>query len=179
MDDGPVVRAGLRVVVMVMFAVGGSTVMGGCAASSGATAAPSDVANALDRLHEAASKADGTRYFERFASGATFIGTDEAEQWDVEGFKRYANPYFKRGKGWTYHPVHRRIRLSGDGRTAWFYETLAHARYGRMRGSGVLVMQGGHWKIAQYVLSFAIPNHTATKVVRLIRQGEPKPANNP
>jgi hypothetical protein len=36
---------------------------------------------------------------------------------------------------------------------------------GLCRGSGVLVLMGGTWKIAQYNLSIAIPNALAPSVV--------------
>ena len=127
----------------------------------------------LDRMHEAASRADGATYFDQFASGARFIGTDASEHWDLAQFKAYADPIFARRRGWTYHPRDRHLQVSGD--VAWFDEKLDHASYGELRGSGVLRRYGPGevWKIDQYVLSFAVPNDRADAVVGLIRGQAP------
>ena len=44
----------------------------------------SAVASVLDELHDAASKADGARYFKLFSKQAHFIGTDISEFWTIE-----------------------------------------------------------------------------------------------
>jgi hypothetical protein len=137
---------------------------------------PSDstaVAAVLDALHAAASRADEAAYFALFDDDAVFVGTDATEVWTVAQFRAYAHPHFAKGQGWTYVPdaAARRIRVSGD--TAWFYEPLRNEKYGATRGSGVLVRRGGTWKIAQYVLSFAIPNDAADDVVGRIRKSPP------
>ncbi|WP_395943756.1 nuclear transport factor 2 family protein [Brevundimonas sp.] len=123
----------------------------------------------LDRMHAAASQADGAAYFDQFAPGARFIGTDASEHWDLAQFRAYADPIFAQGKGWTYHPRDRSLSVSGD--IAWFDEKLDHDAYGELRGSGVLRRYGPGetWKIEQYVLSFAVPNDRADAVVDLIR----------
>ena len=46
----------------------------------------------LDGFHEAASKADGERYFGFFASDAIFLGTDVTERWTVDEFRTFAEP---------------------------------------------------------------------------------------
>jgi hypothetical protein len=38
------------------------------------------------------------------------------------------------------------------------------------RGSGVLVLEGGRWKVAQYNLSIPIPNELVREIVRVIRR---------
>ncbi|MFN3668076.1 MAG: nuclear transport factor 2 family protein [Brevundimonas sp.] len=129
-----------------------------------------EAANAtLDRMHAAAAAADGETYFAQFSTGARFIGTDAGEHWDIPAFRAYAEPFFARGQGWTYHPRDRTLIISGD--FAWFDETLDHATYGVLRGSGLLRRHGvgDDWKIEQYVLSFAVPNDRADAVVALIR----------
>ena len=123
----------------------------------------------LDDFHDAASKADGPRYFAHFAPDAVFIGTDATERWTVAEFRAYAAPHFAKGQGWTYTPVERHVQLAADGRTAWFYERLTNAKYGETRGSGVMVIHEGRWRIAQYVLSFAIPNARAGAVIEAIK----------
>ncbi len=130
-----------------------------------------EIAAALDDFHDAASKADGTRYFDHFAPEAVFLGTDSTERWTLEEFRAFARPYFDQGKGWTYVPKERHITL-GPANTAWFDELLENESYGTCRGSGVLVRVDGAWKIAQYNLSIPIPNDLAKQVVTMIRRSE-------
>jgi hypothetical protein len=124
---------------------------------------------ALDDFHAAASEADGTRYFAHLADGAVFLGTDGSERWDVAAFQAYAEPYFGAGKGWTFLPIERHVFLSSREDVAWFDERLDNEKYGECRGSGVLVRHGETWRIAQYNLTFVVPNDVAPRVVELIR----------
>ena len=132
------------------------------------------VEGVLDSLHDAAAKADEERYFGHFAPAATFIGTDAKERWSLVEFKAFALPYFQRETAWTYVPFERHIAFSADLRTAWFDEKLRNEKYGETRGSGVLVEQGGKWRLAHYVLSFAIPNEAAEDVVKRVREESAK-----
>ncbi len=131
---------------------------------------PAAVAAVLDTLHDAASKADGKRYFGCFAPDAVFFGTDATERWTIDQFRAYAQARFDQGTGWTYHPRKRHIFLSHDRETAWFDEVLHNAKYGECRGTGVLVKRDGGWKIAQYNLTIPIPNEIALEVVERIRE---------
>jgi hypothetical protein len=126
----------------------------------------------LDGFHNAASKADGPTYFGYFHKDGVFLGTDKNERWSVEAFKAFAEPYFSKGKGWTYVSNERNISLSPDGKTAWFDEQLHNEKYGNTRGSGALVKQGQRWQITQYVLSFPIPNEVAGEAIKLIQAHE-------
>lgn len=132
-----------------------------------------EVGAVLDRLHETASAADGAAYFDLFTPDARFIGTDAEERWSLEEFRAYAAPYFAQGRGWTYEPTARTVSIADiDCRCiAWFDEVLESASYGTVRGSGVLRLTGGGWKVEQYVLSFAVPNDSARAVVGVIRGG--------
>lgn len=130
------------------------------------------VSRSLDALHEAASKADGERYFALFAPNAVFLGTDATERWTIAEFKEYAMGRFNRGNGWTYHKTSRFVYISEDQKTAWFDENLHNENYGKCRGSGVLVKIEGDWKITQYNLTIPIPNSLAREVVRMIRDAE-------
>ena len=127
------------------------------------------VSAVLDALHDAASKAQFDRYFGLFAEDAVFLGTDATERWSGADFKAYAKPIFDEGRGWTYTPTERHVYIARDGRTAWFDERLENANLGETRGTGVLVREGGTWKIAQYNLTIPIPNALAREVVRMIR----------
>lgn len=123
----------------------------------------------LDDFHAAASAADEERYFGHFAADAVFFGTEASERWTRDEFRGYAHPYFARGQGWTYEASRRNVFLSAAGSTAWFDEALHNAKYGECRGTGVLQLHDGDWKIEQYHLTIPIPNDLAAEVVERIR----------
>jgi hypothetical protein len=133
-----------------------------------------DAEAVIDRMHQAASRADGQDYFNQFTPDARFIGTDATERWSLTAFRAYAEPYFTQGRGWTYIPRERTVTIAPiDCRCiAWFDETLDNASYGEVRGSGVLRLTDDGWKIEQYVLSFAVPNDRADAVVAAIKAEE-------
>lgn len=138
-----------------------------------------DVAAVLDDWHLAAAGAQEERYFGHFAAGAVFLGTDATERWTVEEFRRYAHPYFAKGKAWSFKAVERHVAFSGDGAVAWFDERLDTPNLGPARGSGVLVRQKGAWKIAHYNLTIPIPNDLMKEVKERVEQyekGQRKPA---
>jgi ketosteroid isomerase-like protein len=145
-------------------------------AFAGAESGPSrddavrDVGLVLDDFHDAASKADGPRYFGHFADDAVFLGTDATERWTLPEFKAFAKPYFEKGTGWTYTSRQRHINLTPDGRVAWFDELLDNAKLGECRGSGVLIRVGDGWKVAQYNLSIPIPNALAEQFAQTIAE---------
>ncbi len=168
--------------------LGSSTL--GLVACAGPAAAPSSAARAqpaartqveavLDRFHAAAARADGASYFDCLAESAVFIGTDASERWDRAAFFAYAAPHFQAGRGWNFEPVERHVTIAPGGQMAWFDERLTNAKYGPTRGSGVLVREGGSWKIAHYVLSLAIPNAVALDVARLVRDLPAEPSSTP
>ena len=130
------------------------------------------VAAVIDRMHAAASRADGPDYFAQFTPEARFIGTDAGERWSMDAFRAFAEPFFARGQGWTYGPRERVVTIAPIACRciAWFDERLDNASYGETRGSGVLRLTDDGWKIEQYVLSFAVPNDAARDVVALIRR---------
>ena len=139
------------------------------------------IEHTLDGFHDAASKADEARYFSILAEGGVFLGTDDGERWTAPDFRAYAHPFFSKGKGWTYTPRDRHITLSERGDIAWFDEKLDNAKYGRCRGSGVLVLApdapaSGGWKIVQYNLTVPIPNDLLESVAAQIRKHQQRPA---
>ena len=136
------------------------------------TAEEEAAAATLDALHEAASKADGATYFDLFTPDATYIGTDVSEHWSIAEFRAYAEPYFARGRGWTYTPRSRSLTLAPlDCRcVVWFDEALDSQSYGTSRGTGVLVRgDDGRWRVALYALTFPIPNALAREMTARIR----------
>jgi hypothetical protein len=126
----------------------------------------------LDSLHLAASEADGEVYFKLFTEDAVYMGTDVNERWSIAEFKSYAEPYFSEGRGWTYLVRERHVYLAEDGATAWFDEILWNEAYGTCRGTGVLVLTSGGWRIAQYHLTFPIPNELARDFTSRIKEHE-------
>lgn len=128
------------------------------------------VAAVLDDWHAAAAAADEARYFAHFAPDAVFLGTDATERWSVEEFRRYAHPYFAKGKAWSFKAVERHISFSPDRSVAWFDERLDTPNLGPARGSGVLVRAAGSWRIAHYDLSVPIPNALMKEIKQRIEE---------
>jgi hypothetical protein len=130
----------------------------------------------LNQLHDAASKADGKRYFNLFTDDAIYIGTDAAERWTIKEFRAFADPYFARGTGWTYKPRSRHIVIADIPChcVAWFDELLDSKSYGTSRGTGVLLLKSGSWKVSQYALTFPIPNDLAKGMTNEIKAFEAK-----
>ena len=129
------------------------------------------VSAVLDALHRNASIADEEAYFALFAPEAVFLGTDASERWTVEQFRAYAHQRFATGQGWTYvlRAGMRHVEFDPGGGVAWFDEILDNAHYGETRGTGVLRLIDGDWKIAQYHLTIPVPNALADSVVGMIR----------
>jgi hypothetical protein len=133
----------------------------------------------LNELHDAASKADGARYFRLFTSDAVYIGTDASERWTIGQFRSFAQPYFSKGTGWTYKPRVRHVTVANVPCkcVAWFDELLDSDSYGTSRGTGVLIRTDGSWKISQYALTFPIPNDLAKGMTTEIKAFEAKKKN--
>lgn len=128
------------------------------------------VAGMIDAWHNAAARGDFQDYFSRMTQDAVFLGTDASERWGREDFEAFARPYFDGREAWTYHPRDRHLMFTDDGRTGWFDEMLDHAKYGELRGTGVVRRDGrGDWRIAHYSLTFTVPNDAAPAVVEIIR----------
>ncbi len=141
------------------------------AQTASATAA---IDSTLNELHDAAAKADGSRYFRLFTDDAIYIGSDASERWTLMEFRGFAEPYFAKGTGWVYRPRSRNIVIADVpcGCVAWFDELLDSESYGTSRGTGVVVKQNGRWRISQYALTFPIPNDIAKGITDEIRKFE-------
>jgi hypothetical protein len=130
------------------------------------------VASVLDDWHHAAAVADEARYFGHFAPNGVFMGTDAAERWNVTDFRVWAKSAFARKSAWAFTAHDRHVQFSVDGKTAWFDEKLDTPNMGPCRGSGVLVLMNGEWKIAQYNLAVPIPNGLLKGIVGEIAAGK-------
>jgi len=126
----------------------------------------------LTSFHAAAADADGKTYFSLLADDAIYIGTDASERWTVDEFRAFAEPYFSTGRGWTYTATERHIAVAPGDSVAWFDEILVSETYGVCRGTGVLVKEDGVWRIAQYHLTFPIPNDLAREFTTRIKEHE-------
>ena len=100
----------------------------------------------LDTWHKAAAEANYKKYFDALTDDAIFIGTDATEHWDKKAFQAYAKPHFDKGKAWSFTALERHIYFSTDKKMAWFDELL-NTQMKICRGSGVLVLINGKWKI--------------------------------
>jgi len=116
----------------------------------------------LDGLHQDAHEGNFKSYFDRYTSDAIFLGTDKTERWTIEEFKAYAKPAFADGNGWTYSVVERNWEGAGD--THWFDEILFNEKLGHCRGTGVVQLIEGEWKILHYALTMLVPNEIAADV---------------
>jgi len=146
--------------------------------SSNATDAEPAIAALLDAWHHDAATGDFEGYFAAMTPDAVFIGTDKTERWGGAEFRDFARPYFDGPKAygegaWTYEPVSRWIVVDDDRGVAWFEERLMSPAYGVCRGTGVALFEAdGAWRIAQYALTFPVPNEIARDVIGLIRTHE-------
>lgn len=116
----------------------------------------------LDGLHQDAHEGNFQSYFDRYTADAIFLGTDKRERWSIEEFKAYAKPAFADGNGWTYSVVERNWEGVGD--TRWFDEILFNEKLGHCRGTGVVQLIEGEWKILHYALTMLVPNEIAAEV---------------
>ncbi|MEP4484425.1 MAG: nuclear transport factor 2 family protein [Halioglobus sp.] len=130
------------------------------------------IGRSLDAFHDAAARADFAAYSGLMTREVVFLGTDATERWQGDSFRTFAKPYFDEGRGWTYLPQERHIDLMPNEKTAFFDELLSHERLGTCRGSGVMILDGGQWKVAQYNLSVPIPNDLVDGVAQQIVASE-------
>ena len=126
----------------------------------------------LDGLHRDAHEGNFKPYFDRFSADAVFLGTDKNERWTIEEFKAYAKPAFADGHGWTYDLVERNWEGVGDIR--WFDEILFNEKLGHCRGTGVVHLINGEWKIIHYALTMLVPNEIALKIGHQTIQADKK-----
>lgn len=127
------------------------------------------IENVLDAWHKAAADADFNAYFGLMADESVFVGTDAGEHWDKKDFMTFSKPYFDKGKAWDFKAVERHIFIDKSGGIAWFDELL-DTWMQLCRGSGILIREGGEWKIAHYVLSMTVPNENVDGAIALKKE---------
>jgi hypothetical protein len=153
--------------LVIAFLIAASTLVARAADSDERAA----IAAVLDDFHEAAAVADKTRYLAHFAPGGVFMGTDDWERWPLAEFEDYVAQRFAGGTGWTYVSEERHIMFADSGATAWFDEIMVSARWGRFRGTGVMVRREDGWKIAHYSLTALVPNERFEDVSAVTSEG--------
>lgn len=123
-------------------------------------------AKVIDQWHQAASKADFDTYFNLMTTPGVFVGTDTHEHWDLSSFKDFSKPYFDRGKAWSFKSVERHL-YENESREVVYFDELLETQMGICRGSGVVLLKDGAWKIAHYVLSITVPNDEVSTLLQL------------
>ncbi|MGJ8683176.1 MAG: nuclear transport factor 2 family protein [Nonlabens sp.] len=121
----------------------------------------------IDDWHIAAAQANFDNYFNLMTRDAVFIGTDATENWQIEEFKAFSKPYFDKGKAWSFTSLERNIYNSNG---VVYFDELLDTQMGICRGSGILKMENGVYKIAHYVLSIAVPNDNVSSLTELKKQ---------
>lgn len=125
----------------------------------------------LDSMHAAASKADLKLYLVLFTETGVFMGTDDWERWSrPDDFDAYVTERFKDGIGWSYHAIERHVNVSLDGKTAWIDEITESEKWGKFRGTGVLIKEDEGWRIAHYAMSFLVPNEVWEQVSEISKK---------
>ncbi len=121
---------------------------------------------------KAAATKDTALLRNSFTADGVFIGTDDTEQWSI---KQLVQVLESTENGWDMTTcIDRSIyKISGAvDNTVVFFEVIRHKKYGIMRGSGVIIKTDGvaDWRIAQYVLSFSVPNNVVseTNILQLL-----------
>lgn len=125
-----------------------------------------EINSRLDAWHKAAAETNFDTYFNIMTDDGVFIGTDATENWQNSDFREFSKPYFDKGKAWNFTALDRNIYLGEYQDVAWFDELL-DTQMGICRGSGVLTLTNGVWKIKHYVLSIAIPNENVTEITAM------------
>jgi hypothetical protein len=138
----------------------------GCAPKQKIETQKTEITTILDNWHKAAAAANFEAYFEILSDESIFIGTDASENWNKLQFQNFAKPYFDKGKAWRFNAIERTIYFSKDKKVVWFDELLT-TQMKICRGSGVLALENGQWKIKHYVLSMTIPNDNVDEVVKI------------
>ncbi|WP_163930671.1 nuclear transport factor 2 family protein [Paraferrimonas sp. SM1919] len=118
----------------------------------------------LDQLHISAANAQWNSYFNLFDKDGIFLGTDATEHWTKQEFEVFS----RKTQGWKYRVLDRTLNRFND--TITFDELLENDTYGLSRGTGTIIKTTKGWKIAQYHLSFPIPNKIAKNITEQIKQ---------
>lgn len=129
--------------------------------------AESELGQLIDSWHQAAAVADEDTFFGLMAPYGVYIGTDASERWLRDELKAWAKSAFERESAWAFTSKDREIRVSDDGRNAWWDELL-DTWMGTCRGSGVFERTPEGWKITHYQLSLTVPNDKIERFKKMV-----------
>ena len=132
----------------------------------------------MDDWHHAAAVADDETFFGTMSEKGIYLGTDKTERWERDELRTWAKKAFERDTAWAFTSNDREIYFSADGRTAWF-EELLDTWMGPCRGSGVLTLNNGEWKLDHYNLAMLIDNDDVNAVLETIRLRDEQPDSLP
>lgn len=120
----------------------------------------------VDHWHLAAAKADFKSYFDLMHDKFIFLGTAPGERWTKDEFASFSKPYFDKGQAWDFKSSHRTWVFSKNKKMAWFDENL-DTWMKECRGSGIMLYEGGEWKLAYYNLTVLIENEKIQEFIEL------------
>ena len=123
----------------------------------------------MDAWHNAAATADEDVFFGSMTENGVYLGTDKTEKWTRNEMAKWADEYFQKESAWSFTATDRDIYISEDGRTAWLNEKL-DTWMGVCKGTAVLVLQKGGWKITLYDLSVTIDNDKIDQFLELKKE---------
>jgi len=118
----------------------------------------------IDKWHNDVANYDLEAYFNFMDSSFVFLGTAPGEYWTKNEFYVFCKPYFDKKSTWNFTPKKRHVYINGN--TAWFDENLDTWMEG-CRGTGVLNLKGGNWKLLHYNLTVLIENEKMKKFIKL------------
>jgi hypothetical protein len=124
---------------------------------------------AMDKWHEAAAHGDEEVFFKWMDTDAIYLGTDSAERWSKEEFRKWSKPHFDKEVAWAFKPKKRNIYFSDKGQYAWFEETL-DTWMGECRGTGVMRRLPEGWRIKHYNLAILVPNDVVKDFISLVQK---------
>ncbi len=124
---------------------------------------------AMDKWHDAAAHGDEEVFFKWMDTDAIYLGTDSAERWSKEEFRKWSKPHFDKEVAWAFKPKKRNIYFSDKGQYAWFEETL-DTWMGECRGTGVMRRLPEGWRIKHYNLAILVPNDVVKDFISLVQK---------
>lgn len=110
---------------------------------------------ALDALHRAGGARDHNAFLALMTENGSVLGLASDSRWNAAALTDALSTYFAGGGTWPKRASKRQIRMSSQGETVWFSESLQNTGGNTGVGSGVLVRTPSGWLVAQYHISYS------------------------
>ena len=110
---------------------------------------------ALDALHRAGGARDHNAFLALMTENGSVLGLASNSRWNAPALTDALSTYFSAGGTWPKRTSNRQIRMSPQGETVWFSESLQNTGGNTGVGSGVLVRAPSGWLVAQYHISYS------------------------